>query len=76
VHGFFDNDDFRHSFIASARSSVGLVPATAWAYVALEREARIDRLANHLRKGLDMNLIKSWIVSPAGLPQKVSVAKL
>jgi len=30
-----------------------------------ERDARIDRLADHLRKSLDMNLIKSWIVDPS-----------
>jgi adenosylcobyric acid synthase len=76
VHGFFDNDDFRHSFVAAARAALDLAPATAWAHVAAEREARIDRLANHVRKALDINLIKSWIVSPAGLPRKVSVANL
>jgi adenosylcobyric acid synthase len=66
VHGFFDNDDFRHSFLAAARSAADLAPAETWANVAAEREARIDRLADHLRKSLDMTLIKSWIVEPAG----------
>ena len=65
VHGFFDNDDFRHSFLAAARRAVDLAPAEIWANVAREREARIDRLADHLRKSLDMNLIRSWIVAPA-----------
>jgi adenosylcobyric acid synthase len=64
MHGFFDNDDFRHSFIQAARAAVDLGPAATWAYVAAERESRIDRLANHLRQSLDMNLIKSWIVEP------------
>ncbi len=64
VHGLFDNDDFRHSFLAAARSAVDLAPPKIWANVAAEREARIDRLANHLRKSLDMNLIRSWIVAP------------
>ncbi len=64
VHGFFDNDDFRHAFLAAARRAVDLPPAETWANVAAEREARIDRLADHLRKSLDMNLIRSWIVAP------------
>ena len=66
VHGFFDNDDFRHSFIQAARAAVDLAPAATWAHVAAEREARIDRLADQLRRSLDMKLIKSWIVDPAG----------
>jgi adenosylcobyric acid synthase len=64
VHGFFDNDDFRHAFLAATRRAVDLPPAETWANVAAEREARIDRLADHLRKSLDMNLIRSWIVAP------------
>jgi adenosylcobyric acid synthase len=64
VHGFFDNDDFRHAFLAAARRAVDLPPAETWANVAGEREARIDRLADHLRESLNMNLIRSWIVTP------------
>jgi adenosylcobyric acid synthase len=64
VHGFFDNDDFRHSFLAAARRAVDLAPAEIWANVAAEREARIDRLADHLRKSLDLELLRSWIVAP------------
>ena len=64
VHGFFDNDDFRHAFLAAARRALDLPPAETWANVAAEREVRIDRLADHLRKSLDMNLIRSWIAAP------------
>jgi adenosylcobyric acid synthase len=64
VHGLFDNDDFRHSFLAALRCAADLAPAKIWANVSAEREARIDRLADHLRKSLDMNLIRSWIVAP------------
>jgi adenosylcobyric acid synthase len=63
VHGFFDNDDFRHSFLAALRNAVGLAPAQTWANVAAEREGRIDRLADHLRKSLNLDLIRSWIVA-------------
>jgi hypothetical protein len=44
---------------------VDLSPAKTWVDVGAEREARIDRLADHLRKSLDMNLIRSWIVAPS-----------
>jgi adenosylcobyric acid synthase len=64
VHGFFDDDTFRHAFIRAARAAVDLAPAEKYACVGAERQARIDRLANHLRKSLDMNLLKSWIVDP------------
>jgi adenosylcobyric acid synthase len=64
VHGLFDNDDFRHSFIQAARAAVDLTPAETWVNVTAEREARIDRLANHLRNSLDIDLLKSWIVDP------------
>ena len=30
VHGFFDNDDFRHAFLAAARRAVDLSPAETW----------------------------------------------
>jgi adenosylcobyric acid synthase len=65
VHGCFDDDDFRHAFLAAARRAVDLAPAETWALVAAEREARIDRLADHLRTSLDMNLIRSWITALA-----------
>jgi adenosylcobyric acid synthase len=65
VHGLFDNDDFRHAFLAAARQAVDLAPAETWANVGAEREARIDRLADHLRKSLDMELIKGWIGAPS-----------
>jgi adenosylcobyric acid synthase len=65
VHGFFDNDDFRHAFLAAARQAADLAPVETWTNVAAEREARIDRLANHLRKSLDINRVRSWIVGPS-----------
>ena len=65
VHGIFDNDDFRHSFLQAARVAADLVPGVTWIDVAADREARIDRLASHLRKSLDMDLMKSWLVDPS-----------
>ncbi len=70
VHGLFDGDNLRHSFLQAARAAVDLAPAETWANVAADREARIDRLADHLRKSLDMNLIKSWLVAPLGTTER------
>jgi adenosylcobyric acid synthase len=66
VHGIFDNDDFRRLFVQTARRAADLAPAEKFANVAAEREARIDRLADQLRRSLDMQLIKSWIVDFSG----------
>jgi adenosylcobyric acid synthase len=63
VHGLFDNDHFRHAFLAAARRAVDLAPTEIWTNVNAEREARIDRLADHLRQSLDIKLIMSWIVA-------------
>jgi adenosylcobyric acid synthase len=65
VHGLFDNDDFRHAFVAAARRTVDLAPAETWANINAAREARIDRLADHLRESLDMSRVRSWITDPA-----------
>ncbi|HEX2229972.1 MAG TPA: cobyric acid synthase [Candidatus Binatia bacterium] len=64
VHGFFDKDDFRHAFIRAARAAADLAPAAISAHVTAQREARMDRLASHVRTSLDLKLIKSWIVPP------------
>ncbi len=61
VHGLFDDDAFRHSLVDTMRAACGLAPAQQHACVAAEREARLDRLAAHLRRSLDMNLIRSWL---------------
>lgn len=61
VHGFFDNDSLRHCFVDEARRACGLAASSTHAFVAREREARLDRLANHVRHSLDLDLIRSWI---------------
>ncbi len=59
VHGLFDDDAFRHGFLDSLRESSGLAPARD--YAAADREARIDRWADHLRRSLDISLIRRWL---------------
>ena len=58
IHGLFDDDVFRHRFLDSAREACGLAPARSHVCVTAERQARIDRWADHLRQSLDMNLIR------------------
>jgi adenosylcobyric acid synthase len=61
VHGLFDDDTYRHSFVDVARQSCGLAPTRSRACVTAERERRIDRWADHLRQSLDMNLIRGLV---------------
>jgi adenosylcobyric acid synthase len=61
VHGLFDDDAFRHGFLDSVRDACGLAPARDYARATAERQARIDRWADHLRQSLDMNLIRGWL---------------
>ena len=61
VHGLFDDDVFRHAFIKAARQQCGLGAAHEVVFAAREREERIDRWANHLRRSLDLDRIRGWI---------------
>ena len=72
VHGLFDDDAFRHGFVDAARAACGLDAARTHAFVAREREARLDRLAAHVRSALDLDLIRSWIGPP---PQRSGAAR-
>jgi adenosylcobyric acid synthase len=58
IHGLFDDDGLRHNFLDFARQTCGLAPMRNRVCVTSERQARIDRWANHLRHSLDMNLIR------------------
>jgi len=57
IHGLFNDDGFRHSFLAAARTACGLESLEQKVFVHAEREQRIDRLADHVRRALDMSLI-------------------
>jgi len=61
AHGLFDDDAFRHAFIRAARAACDLAPARKLAFITAERETRIDRLALHVRRSLDIDRIKSWL---------------
>ena len=61
IHGIFDDDNFRHAFLDAARAACGLAPHAAKAYFAAERQSRLDRLAAHVRRALDLEMIRSWV---------------
>jgi adenosylcobyric acid synthase len=62
VHGVFDNDPFRHSFLDWARTSRALAPAKQKMFTTAERDARLNRWADHLRNSLRLDLIRNWIL--------------
>lgn len=55
VHGLFADDALRHAIIAHARAQAQLHPASQLAAFSATREARFDRLADHLRNHLDLS---------------------
>ena len=61
LHGFFDDDEFRHSFINAARVALQLAPPNAYVNFRAEREARFDRLAAHVRQSIDLNAILGFL---------------
>ncbi len=65
VHGLFDQDASRHEFLDRVREQCGLAPAREMVQVTAQRQQRIDRWADHLRRSLNMELIRGWIGSCA-----------
>lgn len=65
LHGLFDADDFRHAFLRAARACRGLAPPRKVAYVAAGRDSRINRLASHVARSLDVDALLAWIGLPA-----------
>lgn len=54
VHGLFAEDAARHAFIRAARAAAHLAPPAVLLPLGREREARLDRLAAHVRAALDL----------------------
>jgi adenosylcobyric acid synthase len=70
LHGIFDNDAFRHFFVASARSFHSLAPAPQLENWKQKREDSFARLADTVRSSLDLPRILDWAhphVSTPGL---------
>ena len=61
MHGFFDDDGFRHEVVRALRAAAGLAAPRALSPYTADREARFDRLARHVRRSLDVRTIESWL---------------
>ena len=66
LHGIFDQDCFRHQFLAAARGFHKLTPPTPLNAWHLQRKESLDRLARQVSTSLDMHRIFAW----AGLQYK------
>ena len=69
LHGIFDDDEFRHAFLAAARAFHHLAPAKRMENWRSTREKSFHRLADTVRESLDLERIFSW----AGLPYRSGV---
>jgi adenosylcobyric acid synthase len=61
LHGIFDDDLFRHRFLAAARSFYALHPAAGFNAWKQTREDALNRLADTVRQSLDMDRIFNWV---------------
>jgi adenosylcobyric acid synthase len=61
MHGFFDDDAFRHALLAALRAAARLSPPRGRRRFTAERGARFDRLAAHVRRALDIPRIEGWV---------------
>lgn len=66
LHGIFDDDRFRHLFLAAARSFRQLAPAAHFENWRQRREDSFNQLADTVRASLDLPRIFDWV----GLPYK------
>jgi adenosylcobyric acid synthase len=60
LHGIFDDDRFRHSFIVAARNFHCLAPAEWFENWRQKREDSFTRLADTVRTSLDLPRILDW----------------
>jgi adenosylcobyric acid synthase len=61
LHGIFDDDSFRHIFIAAARTFLDLAPASSFDNWKQKREDSLNRLADTVRESLDIPQLLSWV---------------
>ncbi len=57
IHGIFDNDGYRRSLLNALRAKKNLPPLPCGASSAARKQASYDRLAEVVRRNLDMKLI-------------------
>jgi adenosylcobyric acid synthase len=67
LHGLLDSDPFRHAFLRAARAARQLEPPRSFSHFSAEREARFDRLAEHVRRAIKLETLFEWLgLEPVG----------
>jgi adenosylcobyric acid synthase len=61
LHGVFDEDAFRHTFLRAARSFAGLNSEVSFTGWKTKREESLNRLAAEVSKAIDLQTIFSWV---------------
>jgi adenosylcobyric acid synthase len=64
LHGIFDDDPFRHAFLAAARAALGLPASAGLQGWRKHREQELDRLADTFAGALDLNFIMGLLNLP------------
>ena len=61
IHGIFDDDELRRSIINRLRTRRGLAPLPVQYRYRAEKERAYDRLAETVRKSLDMEKLRAIV---------------
>jgi adenosylcobyric acid synthase len=61
LHGVFDDDGFRHGFLRAAAEYYQLTPPQNLIALRGRKERELDRLAQAVRKAIDLDAIFSWV---------------
>jgi adenosylcobyric acid synthase len=61
LHGLFDDDDFRHTFLNAARAFYGLDAANDPNNWKQQREASLNRLTDAVRDAVDLPGLFGWV---------------
>ncbi|HZP03516.1 MAG TPA: cobyric acid synthase [Terracidiphilus sp.] len=64
LHGIFDHDSFRHTFLKTARAALHMPEAIGLFNWRQHRQQQLDRLADTFAEALDLNAIFGLLNSP------------
>jgi adenosylcobyric acid synthase len=61
VHGVFDSDEFRHSFLTNVRAILNLSPPAKMISRTKTRDDALNRLADTVERSVDMEEVSRWL---------------